>query len=66
LNAWAKADPVSGALHFYRVDETREFNYKTPVLAHLSYWGDPSFYQFFGDQLLVNRVPYKASGVGAP
>ena len=66
LNAWAKFDPVSGPLHFYRVDETRDFNYKTPVLAHLSYWGDPNFYQFFGDQLLVARVPYKASGAGAP
>ena len=66
LNAWAKLDPVSGPLHFYRVDETREFKYKTPVLAHLSYWGDPSFYQFFGDQLLVTRVPYRAAGVGAP
>jgi hypothetical protein len=52
LNAWAPRDPVSGKLKFYNVNDRREFHYRVPVLAHLSYWGDPNFYEYFCGKLL--------------
>lgn len=52
LNAWARMDPVSARLKFYRVDDQRKFCYCMPVLAHLSYWGDPDFYDYFCEKLL--------------
>ena len=52
INAWACMDPVSAKLKFYRVDDQREFPYHTPVLAHLSYWSDPNFYNYFASRLL--------------
>jgi hypothetical protein len=52
VNAWSRMDPVSGELKFYLPDDQRQFNYAVPVLAHLSYWGDPAFYEYFGAQLL--------------
>ena len=52
LNAWASMDPVSGELKFYLPDDQREFPYALPVLAHLSYWGDPNFYEYFCGRLL--------------
>jgi len=52
LNAWAVADPVSGELKFYFPNDQRKFPYHVPVLAHLSYWGDPNFYDYFCERLL--------------
>ncbi len=52
LNAWAKMDFVSADLQFYFVDNQREFPYAVPALAHLSYWGDPNFYEYFCGRLL--------------
>ena len=52
LNAWARMDFVSGNLQFYRVDDQRQFPYRVPALAHLSYWGDPNFYEYFCGRLL--------------
>jgi len=52
LNAWASMDPVSGNLKFYLPDDQREFPYALPVLAHLSCWGDPNFYEYFCRRLL--------------
>ena len=52
LNAWAPRDPVSGKLQFYNVQDQRKFHYRVPVLAHLSYWGDPDFYEYFCGKLL--------------
>jgi hypothetical protein len=54
VNAYAFMDPVSGRLKFYELDEANQqsFPYCIPGLAHLSYWGDPNFYAFFGARLL--------------
>jgi hypothetical protein len=52
LNAWARLDPVSTALKFYVVDDQRQFSYSMPIWAHLSYWGDPNFYNYFCGRLL--------------
>lgn len=52
LNAWSPADPVSGELKFYLPSDQRKFRYAVPVLAHLSYWGDPDFYDYFCEKLL--------------
>jgi hypothetical protein len=52
LNAWACLDPVSGRLNFYHVNDQRQFCYAVPVLAHLSYWSDPDFYEYFASRLL--------------
>ena len=53
-NAYAFMDPVSGRLKFYELDDANQqsFPYRVPGLAHLSYWGDPNFYAFFGVRLL--------------
>lgn len=52
LNAWAFMDPVSSELKFYRPDHQRQFHYAAPVLAHLSYWADQCFYEYFCGRLL--------------
>ncbi len=52
LNAWARMDFVSGNLQFYYVNDQRQFPYRVPALAHLSYWGDPNFYEYFCGRLL--------------
>ncbi len=52
LNAWAFMDPVSSELKFYRPDHQRQFHYAVPVLAHLSYWADQCFYEYFCGRLL--------------
>jgi pimeloyl-ACP methyl ester carboxylesterase len=52
LNAWARMDPVSAKLKFYYPDNQQKFSYAVPVLAHLSYWGDPNFYEYFCGRLL--------------
>lgn len=57
LNAWSKQDPVSGALHFYTGLKRREFDYKIPIYAHLSYWEDLRFYEFFAEPLLLGNQP---------
>ena len=56
LNAWSLADPVSGKLNFYdlRGDGNQEsFRYWIPGYAHLSYWADPRFYNFWCKRLLL-------------
>lgn len=53
LNAWSKMDIISGRLHFYKVDERKQFRYWQPVFAHLSYWRDPEFYEFIATRLLL-------------
>ena len=65
LNAWARMDIVSGELHFYNADERKKFNYWLPVLSHLWYWGDPNFYQFVGENLLVATQPANPRERGA-
>ena len=55
MNAWARMDFVSGRLQFYRVDCSKEFHYRLPALAHLSYWSDPEFYEYFCWKLLVGH-----------
>ncbi len=52
INAYSLLDPISGKIVFYSVDAQQLFKYKVPVLAHLSYWEDPDFYQFFRQNLL--------------
>lgn len=55
INAWAKRDYVSAKLKFYclQEDDQKEFPYRVPGAAHLSYWGDPAFYEFFSAKLLL-------------
>ena len=55
LNAWSKQDPVSGMLHFYRNVQRQEFNYLIPIYAHLSYWEDLRFYEFFAKPMLLGK-----------
>lgn len=55
LNAWSKQDPVSGALHFYTGLTRRHFKYKIPIYAHLSYWEDLRFYEFFSEPMLLGN-----------
>jgi len=52
LNAWARRDPVSAKLKFYCPDHQQKFPYAVPILAHLSYWSDPNFYEYFCGRLL--------------
>ncbi len=52
LNAWARWDLVSAELKFYHPDNQCPFPYRAPVLAHLKYWHDPSFYDYFCQKLL--------------
>ncbi len=52
INAWSLLDPVSGKLLFYDLQAQKSFPYRVPVLAHMSYWDDPSFYQFVISGLL--------------
>jgi len=52
LNAWSPLDPVSAKLSFYNVDVQKGFWYWIPILAHLSYWRDPKFYEFISRHLL--------------
>lgn len=53
INAWAKMDFISARLKFYYVDDQREFPYRVPGAAHLSYWGDPEFYDYFCSKLVA-------------
>ena len=55
LNAWSKQDPVSGMLHFYRNVQRQDFNYLIPIYAHLSYWEDLRFYEFFAKPMLLGK-----------
>lgn len=57
FNAWSLMDPISGALHFYRVNDRRHFWYLIPFYAHLSYWEDLRFYDFFARPLLLGAKP---------
>ncbi|MBZ5571421.1 MAG: hypothetical protein LAO09_06035 [Acidobacteriia bacterium] len=56
LNAWSKQDPVSGMLHFYKPVIRRQFTYSIPIYAHLSYWEDLRFYEFFAEPLLFDQL----------
>jgi hypothetical protein len=54
LNVWAPLDPVSGPLHFYRLepgDRERRW-YWLWGAAHLAYWSDPEFYAWIAERLL--------------
>jgi len=54
LNVWAPLDPVSGPLHFYRLepaDRKRRW-YWLWGAAHLAYWSDPEFYAWIAERLL--------------
>jgi hypothetical protein len=53
LNAWSPLDPVSARLHFYDVKQQKRFWYWVPGLAHLGYWRDPDFYEFWCRALVV-------------
>jgi pimeloyl-ACP methyl ester carboxylesterase len=53
MNAWARMDFVSGRLQFYDVNDRKQFHYVVPALAHLRYWSDPEFYEYFCGRLLV-------------
>jgi hypothetical protein len=66
LNAWSKQDPVSGALHFYTGLTRRHFKYKIPIYAHLSYWEDLRFYEFFAEPMLLgNQAALKQKAMKA-
>ena len=66
LNAWSRQDPVSGALHFYTGLTRRHFKYKIPIYAHLSYWEDLRFYEFFSEPLLLgNQAALKQKAMSA-
>jgi hypothetical protein len=66
LNAWSKQDPVSGALHFYTGLTRRHFEYRIPIYAHLSYWEDLRFYEFFAEPLLLgNQATLRQKAMGA-
>jgi hypothetical protein len=56
LNRWASMDPACGYLKFYLPDDQREFPWALPVLADLSYWGDPNFYPYFCGRLLERAI----------
>jgi len=56
LNAWSKEDPVSGMLHFYRNVQRQQFDYTIPTYAHLSYWEDWRFYDFFSRPMLLGKA----------
>ena len=44
----------TGIDKFYKLEpeDQKRFWYWIPGLAHLSYWGDPNFYSYFGEKLL--------------
>jgi hypothetical protein len=66
LNAWSKQDPVSGALHFYTGLTRRHFEYRIPIYAHLSYWEDLRFYEFFAEPMLLgNQATLQQKAMGA-
>jgi hypothetical protein len=65
LNAWSVMDMVSGKLSFYRVDHRQHFWYWAPLLAHLSYWGDPKFYRFVAENLLLAEEAAPAAKAAA-
>jgi hypothetical protein len=55
INAYALMDPISGLLSFYDLQSPQNqklFHYLKPGLAHLEYWTDPNFYEFFRGRLL--------------
>ena len=52
LNAWARMDPVSGDLRFYKIDHELPRPYFFWGLAHLRYWSDLKFYGFIARYLL--------------
>ena len=56
LNVWSSADPVSGYLNFYDVEDQLHRWYPVPLLAHLAYWRDPEFYRYFAEHLLFDPV----------
>jgi len=52
INAYSLGDPISGRIVFYKVDSQKRFEYPWPFFAHISYWEDPRFYDFFRGELL--------------
>lgn len=54
INAYSIEDPVSGHLIFYDLEgdaNQSSFNLYPPLIAHLSYWKDPDFYEFIRSRL---------------
>ena len=41
--------------HFYRNVQRQDFNYLIPIYAHLSYWEDLRFYEFFAKPMLLGK-----------
>lgn len=68
MNAWARMDFVSGRLQFYDVNDRKQFHYPVPALAHLRYWSDPEFYEYFCGRLLVGPAgpPPPPPGAASP
>lgn len=55
INAYSIEDPISGRLIFFDLEDVQnqqEYNLYPPLLAHLSYWKDASFYSFIRERLL--------------
>ena len=52
INAYSPMDPISGNLIFYCVDAQKSINHLPPLVAHVRYWEDQSFYEFVRAKLL--------------
>jgi hypothetical protein len=54
LNVWSPMDPVSGPLHFYRLDDPDRVRrwYWLWGFAHLAYWNDPGLYGDIAERFL--------------
>ena len=57
VNVWSPMDPVSGQLRFYRLDDKDRYRRMSPRylvwgVAHLAYWGDPTFYKIIAERFL--------------
>ncbi len=54
INLWAFMDPVSGPLHFYRLEPADRLRCRYWIwgLAHLAYWNDQRLYGTIAERLL--------------
>ena len=59
VNVYSAMDIVSDRLNFYAVDEQIHLNYWNPLTAHVSYWGDTTFYCILAT-LLEARTSFDA------
>lgn len=65
LNIWSPVDPVSGHLHFYKVDEQHWLMYPIPGVAHVMYWGDQRFHKIVASRFFI-EAKAKATAAAAP